>query len=59
MAVAWENSSFSSNPMSVVEANVKHYQRKLKEWSKASFGNISRALAEKKQQVKAAKGEEV
>ena len=59
MVAAWESSFFSSNPMSVVEANVKHCQRKLEEWSKASFGNISRALAEKKQKVKAAEGEVV
>ena len=57
MATAWENSSFSSNPMFVVKANAKHCQRKLKEWSKASFGNISRALVKKKQQVKEAEGE--
>jgi len=48
VAAAWDNSFFSSNPMFVVEANVKHWQTKLKEWSKASFGNISRALTEKK-----------
>nr|POE93682.1 hypothetical protein CFP56_56268 [Quercus suber] len=45
--------------MLVVEANVNHHQRKLKEWSKVSFGNISWALVEKKQQVKAAEGEAV
>ena len=44
----WESLFFSSNPMSVVEANVKNCQRHLKKWSKASFGNISRALVEKK-----------
>ena len=43
--------------MFVVKANAKHCQRKLKEWSKASFGNISRALVKKKQQVKEAEGE--
>ena len=46
--VAWESPFFSSNPMSVVEANMNNYQRYLKEWSRVSFGNISRALAEKK-----------
>ena len=45
---AWESPFFSSNPMSVVEANMNNYQRYLKEWSRVSFGNISRALAEKK-----------
>lgn len=53
VAAAWVNSTSSSNPMFVVEANVKHCQTKLRQWSKASFGNMSRALAEKKQQVKA------
>ena len=49
----------SSNPMSVVETNVKTYQRHLKKWSKESFGNISRALVEKKNQIKVAEGEAV
>ena len=33
---AWESPFFSSNPMSVVEANVNNCQRKLKEWSRVS-----------------------
>ena len=45
---AWESPFFSSNPMSVVKANVNNCQRNLKEWSRVSFGNISRALVEKK-----------
>ena len=45
--------------MSVVEANVKNCQRHLKKWSKESFGNISLALVEKKNQIKVAEGEAV
>ena len=56
---AWESPFFSSNPMSVVEANVNNCQRILKEWSRVSFGNISQTLAEKKKQIKVAEGEVV
>ena len=45
--------------MSVVEANVNNCQRILKEWSRISFGNISRTLAEKKKQIKVAEGKVV
>ena len=56
---AWESPFFSSNLMLVVEANVNNYQWYLKEWSRVSFGNISRTLAEKKKQIKVTEGEAV
>lgn len=37
--------------MFVVEANLKNCQTKLRRWSTASYGNITRALVEKKKQV--------
>ena len=59
MEAAWESPFFSSNLMAVVEANVNNFQRCLKEWSRVSFGNISRALAEKKKQIKVVEGDAV
>lgn len=52
---AWVNSIFSPNPMSVVEANLRTFQDKLREWSRGSFGNITRNIVDKKRQVKEAK----
>lgn len=39
---------FSPNPMSVVEKNLRNYRDKLCEWSRVSFGNITRKVIDKK-----------
>lgn len=59
VAAAWVNPIFSSSLMSMIEANVKNCQTKLQQWSKESFGNITRGLIEKRQQVKAVEEEAV
>ena len=56
---AWVNSIFSPNPMSVVEANLRTFQDKLREWSSGSFGNITRNIIDKKRQVKEAEKEAI
>lgn len=53
----WVKSIFSPNPMSVVEENLRTYQDKLHEWSRGSFGNITRNIIDKKRQVKNAEKE--
>ena len=59
MEATWVNSIFSPNPMSVVEANLRTCQDKLREWSRGSFGNITRNIVEKKKQVKEAEKEAI
>ena len=44
----WVKSIFSLNPMSVVEEILRTYQDKLHEWSRGSFGNITRNIIDKK-----------
>ena len=53
----WVKSIFSPNPMSVVEEILRTYQDKLHEWSRGSFGNITRNIIDKKRQVKNAEKE--
>lgn len=50
---------FSPNPMSVVEENLRNYRDKLCEWSRVSFGNITRKVIDKKRQVKEAEKEAI
>lgn len=45
----------SGRPMHRVEEKIKIYQAKLSRWSRVAFGNITRALTEKKNQLKHAK----
>ena len=45
--------------MSVVEADLRTCQDKLREWSRSSVGNITRQIAEKKKQVKEAEKEAI
>ena len=59
MEAAWVNSIFSPNPMSVVKANLRTCQDKLREWSKGSFGNITHNIIDKKRQVKNAEKEAI
>ena len=51
--LAWRR-VYPSNPMAQVEGKIKVCQAKLKQWSRTSFGNITRALKEKKQQLRQA-----
>ena len=56
---AWVNSIFSPNPMSVVEANLRNYQDKLREWSRGSFRDITCNIMDKKRPVKEAEKEAI
>ena len=42
---------YPGNPMAQVEGKIKGCQAKLRQWSRTSFGNITRSLQEKKQQL--------
>lgn len=55
----WSPAIFSPFPMIVIEGNMVQCQSKLRLWSKTSFGNINRALIEKKNLVKKAEEEAV
>lgn len=55
----WSPAIFSPFPMTVIEGNTVQCQSKLRLWSKTSFGNINRALIEKKNLVKKAEEEVV
>ncbi|KAK4539790.1 hypothetical protein RGQ29_031879 [Quercus rubra] len=52
--LAWKR-FFPGNPMVQVEGKIKECQAKLKQWSRTSFGNITCALKEKKEQLRQAK----
>ena len=51
--LAWRR-NFSGNSMMQVEGKIKECQEKLKQWNRVSFRSITRALKEKKQQLKQA-----
>ena len=52
--LAWRR-NFLGNPIAQVEGKIKECQVKLKQWSRVSFGSITRTLKEKKQQLRQAK----
>lgn len=52
--LAW-GKAFPCRPIDQVEGNIKSFQTKLNCWSWVAFGNITRALKEKKDQLRGVK----